>query len=223
MDLAIRATFEITPGPHIREKRIREHGPLAASSNVPRVPLLSFVAFIREQLNTETAMPANANFTIRLEGSRFSRFTRYLHSRETSIGWHLVLSAIRFRVLPDSVCERCGWDNENDGPVEQTRPQYCRHSPTWQRDIPSATSNRCRLCLRAVNATPGTHGTHERWEVGCDYNDCRNAMREWIMGVGLPQALTATLRDTLVFRRNGNELWLSTNTLKKQSCSPSDH
>ncbi len=36
----------------------------------------------------------------------------------------------RFRVLPGGVCEGCGWDNDNHGIVEDTRPNYCRDSPT---------------------------------------------------------------------------------------------
>lgn len=121
----------------------------------------------------------------------------------------------RFRVAPGGVCESCGWDNDNNGFVEQTRPQYCRHSPTKQHEVPSLESSRCRYCLRAISAVPGTHGTHERWEVGCDCNDCRSAMRQWIASLDISSPLRATLRDTLVFRRNGNELWLTTNTLKK--------
>jgi len=124
----------------------------------------------------------------------------------------------RFRVAPDGVCEKCGWDNDNDGPVEQTRPQFCQHSPTKMHEIPSLSSNHCRYCLRAIKASPRAHGTHERWEAGCDCNDCRGAMRQWItLSSGLPSSLAATLRDILAFRRNVNELWLPTSTLKKNA------
>jgi|SRR5215831_15756039 len=123
----------------------------------------------------------------------------------------------RFRVVPDGVCESCGWDNDNNGLVDQTRPQYCRHSPDKQHEVPSLESSRCRYCLRAIGTTPGTHGTHDRWTAGCDCNDCRSAMRQWISRSSLPSSLAATLRDIVVFRRNMNELWLTTNSLKKDA------
>lgn len=121
----------------------------------------------------------------------------------------------RFRVVPDGVCESCGWDNDNDGDVEKSRPLYCRHSPTRQHEVPSLESSRCRYCLRAIKTTAGTHGTHERWEAGCDCNDCRSAMRQSVANSSITPALAATLRDLLVFRRNVNELWLTGNSLKK--------
>lgn len=34
----------------------------------------------------------------------------------------------RFRVLPDGVCEVCGWDNDNNGMVGSTRPDHPLHS-----------------------------------------------------------------------------------------------
>lgn len=123
----------------------------------------------------------------------------------------------RFRVVPNGVCESCGWDNDNNGLVERTRPQYCRHSPTRQHEVPSLESNHCRFCLRAITSTPGTHGTQERWATGCDCNECRSGTRQWISRSSLPSPLAATLREILVFRRNGNELWLTTNTIKKDA------
>jgi hypothetical protein len=121
----------------------------------------------------------------------------------------------RFRVVPDGVCERCGWDNDNNGLVEQTRPQYCRHSPTRQHEVPSFESSHCRHCLQVTKAAPGTHGTHERWKAGCDCNKCRGAARQWISRCGISSSLAATLSDILIFRHNGNELWLTMDTLKK--------
>jgi len=122
----------------------------------------------------------------------------------------------RFRVVPEDVCENCEWDNDNNGQVEQTRPEYCRHSPTRQHEVTSGSSQ-CRYCLRTISTTPGTHGTHERWETGCDCNDCRGAMLQWFVSCGIAPSLVASLRDLLVFRRNVNELWLTTNSLKKDA------
>jgi hypothetical protein len=70
----------------------------------------------------------------------------------------------RFRILPEGVCEGCGWDNDNQGVVEDTRPNYCRHSPTKEHDIPfvipSLQANYCRFCLRTIQ--PGTTKRRER-------------------------------------------------------------
>jgi hypothetical protein len=61
----------------------------------------------------------------------------------------------RFHVLPEGVCDACGWDNDNQGPVEDTRPDYCLHSPTRKHVIPlivpSVPSNYCRYCLRTIS------------------------------------------------------------------------
>jgi hypothetical protein len=70
----------------------------------------------------------------------------------------------RFRVVPDGVCESCGWDNDNQGVVEHTRPDYCRHSPTKKHAIPmlglSLNANYCRYCLKTIQQ--GTTKRHER-------------------------------------------------------------
>ena len=49
------------------------------------------------------------------------------------------------------------------------------------------------------------HGTHERWEAGCDCTRCRWAMRDLITDSDLPHSRW-TLADTLVFRSSGCEL-----------------
>jgi hypothetical protein len=60
----------------------------------------------------------------------------------------------RFRVLPEGVCEACGWDDDNDGPSTETRPNFCRHSPTREHDVPfikyPLRANYCRFCLRTL-------------------------------------------------------------------------
>jgi hypothetical protein len=60
----------------------------------------------------------------------------------------------RFRVLPEGVCEACGWDNDNNGVVEQTRHNYCVHSPSKEHEMPLITAslraNYCRHCLRTI-------------------------------------------------------------------------
>jgi hypothetical protein len=70
----------------------------------------------------------------------------------------------RFRVLPEGVCERCGWDNDNQGVVENTRPNYCRHSPTREHDIPwiapSLRANYCRYCLQTIEQGRAKRGEH---------------------------------------------------------------
>ena len=59
-----------------------------------------------------------------------------------------------FRVVPDGICESCGWDKDNAGMVEETRPSYCRHSPTREHEIPSiapsVSANYCRFCLKTI-------------------------------------------------------------------------
>ena|SRR5450755_1941128 len=61
----------------------------------------------------------------------------------------------KFRVLPEGICERCGWDNDGQGMVEITRPGYCRLSPTKEHEIPFVTpeiqANYCRYCLRTIS------------------------------------------------------------------------
>jgi hypothetical protein len=61
----------------------------------------------------------------------------------------------RFYVLPDGVCEQCGWDNDQNGMVETTRPEYCLHSPTKKHVIPNVTAHLradyCRYCLRTID------------------------------------------------------------------------
>jgi hypothetical protein len=60
----------------------------------------------------------------------------------------------RFRVLPDGVCEGCGWDNDSLGMVEDTRPEYCLKSPTKKhgaaRIITPLNANHCIYCLRTI-------------------------------------------------------------------------
>jgi hypothetical protein len=60
----------------------------------------------------------------------------------------------RFCVLPDGICESCGWDNDAQGMVEDTRPDYCLDSPTRKHEVPriapSLRANYCRYCLRTV-------------------------------------------------------------------------
>jgi hypothetical protein len=60
----------------------------------------------------------------------------------------------RFLVLPEGVCESCGWDNDNQGMVEDTRPDYCLNSPSRQhqipRIIPALRENYCVYCLRTI-------------------------------------------------------------------------
>jgi hypothetical protein len=75
----------------------------------------------------------------------------------------------RFRVLPEGLCEACWWDNDNQGPIESTRPDYCYHSLTRKHVIPWVTSflraNYCICCLKTIK-----NGTTERHE---------NVMRSW--------------------------------------------
>lgn len=70
----------------------------------------------------------------------------------------------RFRVLPEGVCERCEWDNDNQGFVDNTRPNYCRHSPTRAHEIPwitqSLRANYCRYCLRTIEQGRAKRGEH---------------------------------------------------------------
>jgi hypothetical protein len=60
----------------------------------------------------------------------------------------------RFHVLPDGVCESCGWDNDGHGMVENTRPDYCLKSPTKKHTIARITTpinaNRCIYCLNPI-------------------------------------------------------------------------
>jgi hypothetical protein len=60
----------------------------------------------------------------------------------------------RFEVLPEGICESCGWDNDNQGVVEDTRPDYCLESPTRKHVvphiIPALRANYCRYCLRTI-------------------------------------------------------------------------
>jgi hypothetical protein len=60
----------------------------------------------------------------------------------------------RFFVLPEGICESCGWDNDRQGMVEDTRPAYCLDSPTRKHEVPriapEARSNYCRYCLRTI-------------------------------------------------------------------------
>lgn len=60
----------------------------------------------------------------------------------------------RFCVLPEGICESCGWDNDNQGMVEDTRPNYCLDSPTRTHEvpriIPALRANYCRYCLRTI-------------------------------------------------------------------------
>jgi len=69
----------------------------------------------------------------------------------------------RFRVVPEGVCEACGWDNDGQGNVEETRPDYCRHSTTRKHEIPLITSeihaNYCPYCLKTIQ-----QGTTKRRE-----------------------------------------------------------
>lgn len=62
----------------------------------------------------------------------------------------------RFHVLPDGICKACGWDNDNNGMVERTRPDYCFHSPTRKHVVPdlmpSVQTNYCRYCLKTIHA-----------------------------------------------------------------------
>ncbi len=123
----------------------------------------------------------------------------------------------RFSVLPDGICVNCEWDNDNDGFIEETRPQYCLRSSTKQHDASSSESGRCRFCLQVISRPAGSHGTPERWEAGCDCNDCRSAVRQLISGSGISQPLVAALQDIIMFRRNRNELWLTRNTLRRST------
>ncbi len=70
----------------------------------------------------------------------------------------------RFRVLPGGVCEGCGWDNDNHGIVEDTRPNYCRDSPTKQHHVPSIApglpANYCTCCLRTIQNGKAKKGEH---------------------------------------------------------------
>ena len=68
-----------------------------------------------------------------------------------------------------------------------------------------------------IRTNPGVHGTHERWIEGCDCNECRHAMCQRVSRSAIPSSLASTLHDMLVFRRNGKELWLTSNTLKKDT------
>ena len=60
----------------------------------------------------------------------------------------------RFRVLPDGVCEGCGWDNDGHGMVAHARPDYCFDSPTKKHGIPRIVSalkaNYCRYCAKTI-------------------------------------------------------------------------
>ena len=66
----------------------------------------------------------------------------------------------RFKVLPDGICESCWWDNDNNGMVQRTRPEYCFHSPTRKHQIPDVTpfpdvtrslkASYCEYCLRTI-------------------------------------------------------------------------
>jgi hypothetical protein len=70
----------------------------------------------------------------------------------------------RFFVLPEGVCERCGWDNDNQGPVENTRPHYCLDSPTRKHTIPhiipTLRANYCVYCLRTIEEGKAKKGEH---------------------------------------------------------------
>lgn len=60
----------------------------------------------------------------------------------------------RFFVLPEGICENCGWDNDNAGMVEDTRPEYCPNSPTKNHVSPRIstvhTVDYCVYCLRTI-------------------------------------------------------------------------
>jgi hypothetical protein len=64
----------------------------------------------------------------------------------------------RFRVLPEGVCESCGWDNDAHGMAEYTRPDYCLDSPTKKHEAPRTAKpgvrgNYCRYCARTINVS----------------------------------------------------------------------
>lgn len=61
--------------------------------------------------------------------------------------------------------------------------------------------------MRITDALP-MHGTHERWETGCDCEDCRCAMSGLIRDSDLPRS-RCTLADILVFRSAGCEFHLT--------------
>jgi len=60
----------------------------------------------------------------------------------------------RFCVLPVGICESCGWDNDAQGMVEDTRPDYCLNSPTRKHAVPrigtSLGANHCIYCLKTI-------------------------------------------------------------------------
>lgn len=69
----------------------------------------------------------------------------------------------RFCVLPEGICERCGWDNDNQGPVENTRPDYCFDSPTRKHAVPHIIPDLrayCRYCLRTIEEGKAKSGEH---------------------------------------------------------------
>ena len=65
-------------------------------------------------------------------------------------------------------------------------------------------------CLFASRQNPlPAHGTHKRWERGCECDDCREAMWSWIWDSTVPDPPRFTLSYLIDLPRAGNEVYLT--------------
>jgi hypothetical protein len=60
------------------------------------------------------------------------------------------------------------------------------------------------------------HGTHEQWESGCDCEDCRFAMSDWIVASTIPNGPRFTLSSILTFRTCGDEFYFTPQTVSRE-------
>jgi hypothetical protein len=60
------------------------------------------------------------------------------------------------------------------------------------------------------------HGTHQRWESGCDCESCRFAMSDWIVASTIAGGPRFTLSSILTFRTRRDEFYFTTRMVSRE-------